>query len=231
VSPAQRPPKHFLTRRAAPRKRNLHERVAAGIGRLEELACRQNDSTQELARRKRLHAESEKRSRAKRRQNDSTCSQNDATAQVVKAVDLDQVQELSTNYLQRDATMTPRRVTPHPKPASGPVWLAYSTAYKTRYGADPVRNAKVNGQIAQFVRRIPEEAAAEVAAFYLTHPGAKYAQNAHPVGMLLQDAEKLHTEWTTGKQITGTGARQQERTAENFNGWSRHLSGAKDGVG
>jgi hypothetical protein len=49
-------------------------RLTVAIDELKEVTCRQNDATDELARRKKLHAESEKRSRAKR------ASQNDATA-------------------------------------------------------------------------------------------------------------------------------------------------------
>jgi hypothetical protein len=50
-----------------------------------------------------------------------------------------------------------------------------------------------------------------VAAFYLTHPDAYYARAMHPVGLLLQNAEKLYTEYQTGQKVTGTSARQGEK--------------------
>lgn len=39
-----------------------------------------------------------------------------------------------------------------------------------------------------------------MAAFYVTHRSSWYAEKMHPVNLLLQDAEKLRTEWATGRQ-------------------------------
>src|SRR5699024_5586194 len=39
-------------------------------------------------------------------------------------------------------------------PASRETWNAYAAAYFDRYGVEPVRNARVNAQIAQFVQRV-----------------------------------------------------------------------------
>ncbi len=97
------------------------------------------------------------------------------------------------------------------------VWQAYSEAYAVRYAVEPVRNAKVNGQIKQLVKRLGIDDAPEVARFFLTHNGAYYVQRAHSVDCLLSDAEKLRTEWATGRKITVTGARQADRTQQNKN--------------
>lgn len=91
-------------------------------------------------------------------------------------------------------------------------WAAYGTAYRARYQADPVRNSKVNGQLSQLVKRVGADAA-PMSAWYLGHNGYRYVQGGHSIGLLLMDAEKLHTEWATGRKITNTAAQQADRTA------------------
>ena len=107
------------------------------------------------------------------------------------------------------------RPTPANSPADSRVWEAYAVEYHHRYGTNPVRNAKVNAQMKQFVQRVPQEEAAHIAAFYVWHNSAYYQTRGHPVGLLLSDAEKLHTEWQTSRPILATQARQQEKTASN----------------
>jgi hypothetical protein len=112
-------------------------------------------------------------------------------------------------------------VTPLLQPKlTGAIWKSYSEAYFEKYGTYPVRNAKVNGQIAQLAKRLGAEAV-EVAAFYVRHRGAFYQQKGHAIGPLLADAEKLRMEWATDRQITGVEARQQEQTQANREGWDR----------
>jgi phage replication O-like protein O len=81
---------------------------------------------------------------------------------------------------------------------TAPTWKAYKDAYFIRYGVDPVRNAKVNGQIAQFIKRVPANEAPHIASHYVKQNGF-YADRMHPVDFMLKDAEKLRTEWATGK--------------------------------
>lgn len=97
-----------------------------------------------------------------------------------------------------------------PKPTTL-AWDAYADAYSLRYGVEPVRNAKVNGQLAQLVTRIPKAEAPEVARWYVAHNNARYVQAGHSVGLLLQDAEALRTEWATGHRRSTTAARQADR--------------------
>lgn len=118
---------------------------------------------------------------------------------------------------------------PRPRPArvdrpkldapspSAPTWEAYATAYSRRYGSEPVRNAKVNGQLAQFVSRIGAAEAPSVAAFFVGHKSQYYLSRMHAVDCLLKDAEKLRTEWATNRQMTQTRARQEDQTAANGN--------------
>lgn len=91
------------------------------------------------------------------------------------------------------------------------IWSAYCDAYARRYGIDPVRNAKTQGQVAAFAKRVPAEDAAQVAAYFVTHNDQWYVKSGHAFGVLLKDAEKLRTEWATGRRITATQARQMDR--------------------
>lgn len=99
---------------------------------------------------------------------------------------------------------------------TGPTWHAYATAYAERYGANPVWNASVAGGIAQLIKRVGAEDAPAIAAFYVGSNSRWYVEKGHSVPCMLNDAEKLRTEWATGKRVTGARARQIDRTATNF---------------
>lgn len=90
-------------------------------------------------------------------------------------------------------------------------WMAYCTAYAAKYGVDPIRNAKVSGQVKQFVARIGYEESPLVASWFVSHPGGYYVREMHVVGALLRDAEKLRTEWATKRIVTATAASQSDR--------------------
>lgn len=77
-----------------------------------------------------------------------------------------------------------------------------------------MRNAKVNGQLAQVVARIGAEDAPGVAAFFVDHNGGFYVTKGHPIGALLADAESLRTQWLTGRKITAGDAREAGRSDE-----------------
>ena len=96
------------------------------------------------------------------------------------------------------------------------VWANYAVTYRRRYGVYPVWNARVAGQLGKLIDRIGAEAAPKVAAYYLSIADQRYITEQHSVGMLLSRCEALHTQWQTGTRVNGTTARQQERTAANF---------------
>lgn len=77
------------------------------------------------------------------------------------------------------------------------VWDSYSKAYLERYKVEPTRNAKVNGQLAQFCKRVPETEAPAIAAHYVRNQTPYYVARAHDIGTMLRDAEKLRTEYLT----------------------------------
>lgn len=100
--------------------------------------------------------------------------------------------------------------------AAAKVWERYADAYQAKYKTPPVRNAKVNGQLSQLVKRIGE-AAPEVAAFYVWHNDQFYVRSRHPPGLLLRDAEGLHTQWKTGQTVTYAQARKIDETQGRVN--------------
>lgn len=103
-------------------------------------------------------------------------------------------------------------------------WEAYSNAYSGRYGADPIRNAKVNSQVVQFCKRVPRDEAPHVAASFVANNSAFYVGRGHQFGQLLTDAEKLRTEWATGRSMTSASARQLDATQTNLNAVDQALA-------
>ena len=114
------------------------------------------------------------------------------------------------------------------RPAVGvEAWEVYTKAYANRYGVDPVRNRKVNSQIAQLVERLGTAEAPQVAEYYLTHRHSLYVSAKHCVDLLLRDAEKLRTEWATGTQGTHTQAQMADKTQTNANSFAPLIAAAE----
>lgn len=95
-------------------------------------------------------------------------------------------------------------------------WDSYRNAYAARYGIQPVRNAKVNGQIKQIVQRIGYTDAPIVADFFLRLNDQFVVKRTHDLGTLLANAEGYRTQCLTGSVMTNTKAQQLDRTASNF---------------
>ena len=104
---------------------------------------------------------------------------------------------------------------PNARGLTNETWAAYASAYFDCYGTQPVRNASVNGMMAKIIRKLGADEAPQVAAFFITHPNRWYIEKGHSVQCLLNDAEKLRTEWATGRKVTSTGARQADRSSSN----------------
>jgi uncharacterized protein YdaU (DUF1376 family) len=116
-----------------------------------------------------------------------------------------------------------------PNPQNVETWKAYKQAYLQRYGVEPVRNASVNGQISQFVKRLGIEAPA-VASFYVGSNAAFYVRGKHGTGPMLKDAEGLRTEWATGREVTQTQALQTDKTATRGAVFRKLIEEAKNGT-
>lgn len=123
------------------------------------------------------------------------------------------------------------RVAPLAVPAASltsEAWAAYCRAYADRYGTEPTRNATVNAQLAQVVKRLGAEESPHVAAWYVAHNAAYYVSRGHSVAALLSDCEKLRTEWATGNRITATKARQLDKTQANGDVWQKLIAEAEE---
>lgn len=94
-------------------------------------------------------------------------------------------------------------------------WQSYSTAYFNRYGTEPVRNAKVNGQVKSFVQRIGFSESPLVASYYVQSNNSYYVGRGHVIDSLLNDCEKLRTEWATNTTMTATRAKQIDKHDAN----------------
>lgn len=114
---------------------------------------------------------------------------------------------------------------------TGQTFDAYSEAYQRRYGVPATSNAKVMGQLALFVGRVPADVAPAVAAHYVdSHEDAFVMRQGHPVDLLLKGAENLHREWQT-KRVAGVhtdGLNKQGRaTAANAKQWLAKMAELK----
>lgn len=96
-------------------------------------------------------------------------------------------------------------------------WANYAMAYRKRYQAWPVWNAKVAGQIGQLVDRLGADIAHHVAAYFVGINDSRLINGCHGIGDLLSRAEAYHTQWATNRQMNATTAQQQERKQANLN--------------
>lgn len=104
------------------------------------------------------------------------------------------------------------------EPPTNAVWQAYSEAHAARYGTEPPRGQKVNGQLANLLKQISAEEAPAVAAHYVGRDDKFYVDACHPVDLLLRDCVKLRTQWKTGRipepALPSWRAAERERTAQ-----------------
>lgn len=96
------------------------------------------------------------------------------------------------------------------------IWQAYSAAYEARYGARPVRNAKVNAQVGDLLKRLGAEEGPQVAAYFVGIEDAYLLRSYHEFGLLLAKAEGYRTAWATQTQVNGRTALQAEKTQANL---------------
>lgn len=130
------------------------------------------------------------------------------------------------------STPTPKTVAPGvaARPAAArtsDAWAAYAEAYEERYGALPVRNAKVSGMFSRLLDRIPIEEAPHVARWFVRSNRGLYVSAKHAVDLLLRDAEALRTEWITKTHGTETQARQADKTQALGNAFGKLIQEAE----
>jgi len=97
---------------------------------------------------------------------------------------------------------------------STPTWNAYSRAYLNRYRVSPLRGAKVNKLLCQFVDQVGAGDAPAVAAYYLNLNEQWYQKKGHDVATLLQNAQSIYTQWATGTNKTSGDYKTGERRSK-----------------
>ena len=108
--------------------------------------------------------------------------------------------------------------------ATALTWRAYKAAYTERWGSSPKWNSSQAGKLKSFVARVPAADAPDIAAFYVGHNDAFYVKSMHPLGLLLRDAEKVCTEWETGRQMTSSRARDVDRKQTNLSAFQELIA-------
>ena len=108
-----------------------------------------------------------------------------------------QIAEASATKVSRISKAKPK-----PRSKTKELWESYSAAYRNRYGVDPVRNATVNGQLSQIIKRLGEKDSPHVATYFVDLEDSWYCKQGHPVGAFLKDCEKIRTMWATKSRTT-----------------------------
>lgn len=96
------------------------------------------------------------------------------------------------------------------------IWGAYALAYQQRYRAMPVRNAKANALCKQLGERLGGDGGVAVVKFFLEHNNQFYITKGHSLQCCVADAESLHTQMLTGRQVTATQSQIRDRTQSNL---------------
>jgi hypothetical protein len=113
-----------------------------------------------------------------------------------------------------------------PNPLNLATWQAYKQAYTERYSVAPIRDAATNAKIKSIVKGLGEEAP-PVAAFFVSHNGARYVAGMHQIGFMATDYAKLRTEWATNTRMTQTKAQQADKTATNLDAFAPLIAEAR----
>jgi hypothetical protein len=85
-------------------------------------------------------------------------------------------------------------LTPGEKQIAEQLWQHYSKAFQSRYDAPPLRDGRVNYQLASLARSLGQQAPA-VAVHYLQSNHDWYVKKGHDLGTLLADASKVRADW------------------------------------
>lgn len=100
-------------------------------------------------------------------------------------------------------TQKPKLARRQSQAAGAAVWNAYKSAYYDRYSVEPVRNQMANVLCKQLAEKLGAEEAPRVAEFYVQHNDSFYRKMGHSLRYLVSQAEKLRTEWVTGRKLSG----------------------------
>lgn len=81
------------------------------------------------------------------------------------------------------------------------VWDAYASAYRQRYGFEPIRNAAINSICKRLHQAVGDEAVVLV-QHYVSMNKRYYLEKSHPLSTCLADIQAIKTAYMTGKTMT-----------------------------
>jgi len=84
---------------------------------------------------------------------------------------------------------------------------SYARDWRQRYNAEPLADPKVRSQFMHLANRLPAAEIDHVPGFYVSLNKQEYVANAHPVGLLIRDIDAIRMQWSTGRRITQSSAR------------------------
>ena len=113
-----------------------------------------------------------------------------------------------TSISKSNGKKKPKRKRDPTTPGSA-IFDAYAEGYFAVYKKAPIRNGRVNSLCKQLHALLGADGPA-VARYYPTTRSKLYVQSGHALQLLVRDAEKLHTEWSTGIQITAAISREAD---------------------
>lgn len=108
---------------------------------------------------------------------------------------------------------------------TAPTWESYFSSFEVRYKTYPQRNAIVNNQIKQIVRRVGSEDAPVLMEFYLSLSDAFYMRVMHSVGQCLKDAETLAARMRGARKVSDKEAVKKESLQDTARSSAEYLKG------
>ena len=95
----------------------------------------------------------------------------------------------------KEEEILPATPKPEKKPSkSGAVISAYAEAYLSRYGVQPISNARNNSIACKIIDAAGEDLAIDIVHYYLDSEDQFYTRSKHPLGLCLSQIETLATE-------------------------------------
>ena len=82
-------------------------------------------------------------------------------------------------------------------------WVSYRVCFWERYEVLPARNATMNAQMVNFIKRVDPKDAPHIIKYFFSCDDVYYIRTKHSIGTLLANAEKLKAEWRICRNRTG----------------------------
>jgi len=116
-----------------------------------------------------------------------------------------------------------RRDTKERQAMAREVWRAYEEAFESRYATKPIRNAKINRQVSELVKRLGQTLACDVVRFYLSQNDRFFVERVHELGQCLAQAESLAARFQAKISVSKTKATKLEKTGQSAQAMQNYL--------